>query len=936
MPMLQELTRVPQSMIEGISSADFQSIIGVFELEVNPYINLFSADYEFSGRTTPSGVTFKRASTATYIEANKKLATVDVNEMRCDHDPDTGELKGWLLEPEATNLLAGLVSNISGPGTVTEVTDENYKTAYKCVMGTTEGQQGLAKYVAEALDENQKYVATAFVAMPEPSEQFPRIKVDIANYVTHIEDSNTCVYINFIDKSVSAADSRNSVKFLSNGWAKVTIHFTTANAATIGSTKSGIRASFTAGPDSIVTDVTGDGKSYILMSCPQIELGDTSTSYVQPVESQATTRSADSMVIDTGYTLSRASSATYFNSDGKLVTAPANEIRPKYDITNGNYLGTLVEPEATNLATTVSAARVTRSDYVDSHLGTIHKLTQNSETGAHHLHSTIIQKDDIADHVGEVYTFSCVVKYVDWEYVYVYLGTGASADTCQSGVYLNVLTGEILGYRGNGSTDNISVKMDKNGFYHIVITQDVIQDMVGVDDSFYGTVMFIDADTDSNIAGDGTSSVLAGLYQIELGDKATSYIPIVNSAATTRAADIYNGNYGTLYMRYTPLGSTTELHTVTDGDFANITPPYGHIRHVALWPCVLTSEQKATIISAGMSGGGKPGLSAYEIAVQNGYVGTEEEWLASLKGEKGDKGDAGGIDGVTTTTVTSGEITVKDVAIGGDTSDLASNRGFLYDTYAPWYSGNPNDTYLISDFNEFTRPGVYHIRWREGTEAEDADGRQIPVTENNPNAGEGAGQWFDGLLIVTAVSSCSTVSTKTRIQQRLLTTTDINKTLGFEYIRAQTQNLSTIWSAWGQVITTGILSDDFVFTNRTLSVVGKIKLDWANKSSVTVPATNAPDSGSTTFLTYTATQAGKLMLQIVATGQVDKFSGVKVQFTPAGESSVAFTRIAGSASINAYVPYDVDLAEGDKVQLVIDSGWNNIASVSSATFVPYK
>lgn len=30
------------------------------------------------------------------------------------------------------------------------------------------------------------------------------------------------------------------------------------------------------------------------------------------------------------------------------------------------------------------------------------------------------------------------------------------------------------------------------------------------------------------------------------------------------------------------------------------------------------------------------GYSAYEIAVQNGFEGTEEEWLASLKGERGD------------------------------------------------------------------------------------------------------------------------------------------------------------------------------------------------------------------------------------------------------------------------------------------------------------
>ena len=35
------------------------------------------------------------------------------------------------------------------------------------------------------------------------------------------------------------------------------------------------------------------------------------------------------------------------------------------------------------------------------------------------------------------------------------------------------------------------------------------------------------------------------------------------------------------------------------------------------------------------------GYSAYEVAALNGFEGTEEEWLASLKGEKGDKGEAG-------------------------------------------------------------------------------------------------------------------------------------------------------------------------------------------------------------------------------------------------------------------------------------------------------
>lgn len=45
---------------------------------------------------------------------------------------------------------------------------------------------------------------------------------------------------------------------------------------------------------------------------------------------------------------------------------------------------------------------------------------------------------------------------------------------------------------------------------------------------------------------------------------------------------------------------------------------------------------------------GVNGLSAYEVAVANGFEGTEEEWLESLKGDKGDKGEQGeqGVQGI--------------------------------------------------------------------------------------------------------------------------------------------------------------------------------------------------------------------------------------------------------------------------------------------------
>lgn len=45
---------------------------------------------------------------------------------------------------------------------------------------------------------------------------------------------------------------------------------------------------------------------------------------------------------------------------------------------------------------------------------------------------------------------------------------------------------------------------------------------------------------------------------------------------------------------------------------------------------------KKRVIVVRVGGRGVDGLSAYQIAVANGFVGTELEWLASLKGDDGD------------------------------------------------------------------------------------------------------------------------------------------------------------------------------------------------------------------------------------------------------------------------------------------------------------
>ena len=72
------------------------------------------------------------------------------------------------------------------------------------------------------------------------------------------------------------------------------------------------------------------------------------------------------------------------------------------------------------------------------------------------------------------------------------------------------------------------------------------------------------------------------------------------------------------------------------------------------------------------------GLSAYEIALVNGFVGTEQEWLESLVGDDGDKGDTGD-DGLSAY-----QVAVENGYTGTEVEWLLSLRGsYVFSGTAP-------------------------------------------------------------------------------------------------------------------------------------------------------------------------------------------------------------------------------------------------------------
>ena len=152
-------------------------------------------------------------------------------------------------------------------------------------------------------------------------------------------------------------------------------------------------------------------------------------------------------------------------------------------------------------------------------------------------------------------------------------------------------------------------------------------------------------------------------------------------------------------------------------------------------------------------------------------------------------------DGVTTNVV-SGEVVAKDIALGGDSADPATGRGFFYDTYAPEYNG---EAVFITDFDQVTIPGNYHIRF-SNTTLNAPDGMIYNNSGNN-----------DGYIEVFRISPASTISSYSRIGQRL-TVFGIN---GFAAERVQEASSTGKFNPWRRLIDNGDVA--------TASVAGIVK-----------------------------------------------------------------------------------------------------------------
>lgn len=121
-------------------------------------------------------------------------------------------------------------------------------------------------------------------------------------------------------------------------------------------------------------------------------------------------------------------------------------------------------------------------------------------------------------------------------------------------------------------------------------------------------------------------------------------------------------------------------------------------------------------------------LSAYAIAIKHGYEGSEEEWVASLKGDKGDKGDGWVVLGYLENIEALNAIENKKQ---GDTYAVGTSEPYFYYAYDETKGWVSQGTFSPVLAESFTRGGT---GIREGEDTDNAKYYAVKASHSESNA----------------------------------------------------------------------------------------------------------------------------------------------------------------------------------------------------------
>ena len=229
-------------------------------------------------------ITFTRSSTATYVGADGLIKTASADEPRFDHDPETLESLGLLVEESRANLYtqsSGMHSSYWGPINLittsnATIAPDGTNTATLLVANTTNGAHYLKPNIGISTTFN-----TVSVFLKSNGDQYFMIRGD--------NQTNFCVFdlINGVITSSSTSNSTTAsmIKY-PNGWYRCIVSY-------IPGTTSNDPEFFLANSSTYnIASFSGTGANGVYIWGAQCEAGSFPTSYI-PTSGSTETRSAD-------------------------------------------------------------------------------------------------------------------------------------------------------------------------------------------------------------------------------------------------------------------------------------------------------------------------------------------------------------------------------------------------------------------------------------------------------------------------------------------------------------------------------------------------------------------------------------------------------------------------------------------------------------------
>lgn len=296
---------------------------------------------------------------------------------------------------------------------------------------------------------------------------------------------------------------------------------------------------------------------------------------------------------------------------------------------------------------------------------------------------------------------------------------------------------------------------------------------------------------------------------------------------------------------------------------------------------------------------GDPGKSAYEIAVDNGYSGTETEWLTALKGDKGDPGAPGinGKDGVNGTNGVDGTngkdgkdgvngkdgapatISVGSVKIKGQTltiTNSGTSSAAVFDFVFPENTGsgiNGKSAYEIAEENGFTgteqewlaslkgKDGVNGADGTNGTNGKDgkdgvdgkpgADGKSAyDIAVKNGFTGSKS-DWLDSLK--TDTSNFVTLDKYNEVLARLEALENKYKDSGKTSTGESTEQFSGV--VFGMNLGTEDDDENFVPSAKSVDIK---EFDSANNFSYTTDISQIPSGSAPYYRIFTSQSEARI------------------------------------------------------------------------------